>query len=113
MFETILPTIYNIVAGAFTGAGVALGGYFKNSGENIDWDKVAQTAILGMAVGGVGGVLGMSYDNAATYLGTAGATTLIQYIGKGIVRRFAPKVKSWLQSHNFTKTATAVKPAGT
>jgi len=97
----MIETLYNLVAGALTGAGVACGGYFKSAGDKIDWQKVGETAIIGMGVGGVGGFLGFNYDNASTYAANIGATTLFQYIAKGSMRRVYPKLKEWLVNHNF------------
>ncbi len=85
--------IITILAGAGTGIGVALGGYFKNAGETFDLEQILVTALTGAIIGGIGGYLGLGYAQAETYLITTGLITIVYYIIKGFKRRVIPALK--------------------
>jgi len=83
--------VENITLGI--GAGILFGvlGYLKSAGEEFNPKKFLQTVIVGAVVGGIGGYLGMSPEQAQEYLQTIGVygglTTLIEYVKKSILKR--------------------------
>jgi len=100
--------IINVIAGASTGVGVAVAGYWKTEEkEKANYVKLAETAFVGAIVGGVGGFLGLNYNNAFTYVTNTGLITIIQYTGKIIVRKILPKIKAWLVEKGIIKSTEA------
>lgn len=77
-----------IALGAITGVGYSAFGYIKNRikhGEKeFDPKALAQTVIVGACVGGVAGELGISYESAWDYPGTAGLVTFVEW-AKGAI----------------------------
>ncbi|MFA5307206.1 MAG: hypothetical protein WC365_07205 [Candidatus Babeliales bacterium] len=96
--------IINVIAGASTGIGLAIAGYLKTKDEEFDYVKLAETAVVGVVIGGAGGFLGLNYDNAITYLTNSGAITVVQYGVKVLVRKVLPKIKDWLISKGIIKS---------
>ena len=70
----------------FIGVVIAFFGYAK-SGEPFDPEKFIITPIVGAITGVVMGIYGFDYTTAQTWLQNAGVLSLVEIIGKAIVRR--------------------------
>jgi len=83
--------VENILIGVGSGIIFGLLGYLKSAGEKFDVKKFTQTLVVSAVVGGIGGYLGMSPEEAQEYLQTAGLyggiTTLVEYVKKSILKR--------------------------
>ena len=83
--------VENILIGVGSGIIFGLLGYLKSAGEEFEPKKFVQTLIVGAVVGGIGGYLGMSPEEAQQYLQTVGLyggiVTLIEYVKKSILKR--------------------------
>ena len=88
---SVAEIVKNIAIGIGSGIVFGLLGYLKSAGEEFDVKKFTQTLIVGAVVGGIGGYLGMSPEEAQEYLQTAGLyggiTTLVEYVKKSILKR--------------------------
>jgi small basic protein len=72
----------------------ALAGYSKSMGETFDKQKFITTIVIGVAVGIIQVIMGLTYDAAYTFAVSAGIIVIIENITKAVYRRLtAPKVK--------------------
>lgn len=88
--------IQGLLGGVVSGGSAAVGGYLKNVGEDFSFRNLAETVVEGVVVGGVAGVMGVTYMAAQDYLGSIGAVVLIDYAKKTLVRRVWPWLKKKL-----------------
>ena len=70
----------------FIGVVIAFFGYAK-SGEPFDPEKFIITPIVGAITGVVMGIYGFDYSQAQIWLQNAGVLSLVEIVGKAIVRR--------------------------
>jgi hypothetical protein len=89
----MIEFLQNIAGGAFSGAVAAGFGYAKNRGQNFSKTEFSVSVLTGAVVGGAGSFLGVTYDNAETYLASIGALTLVQQGAKALLRRVTPWIK--------------------
>lgn len=84
-----LPELRAIGYSVFLGVLMALLGYAKAPAtESFDPEKFLITPLTGVLAGLVMGLYGYSYSAAITWLANAGVLSLVELLGKALVRRF-------------------------
>jgi len=83
-----MPELTAISYSVFLGVIYALMGYAKSMGEAFDPEKFIVTPITGVFAGIVMAYYGLPYSEALTWLANAGVLSLIEFVGKALVRRF-------------------------
>jgi len=87
----IQETLIGILMGIINGLMIAALGYGKNhTVEDFDPEKFFKTCIFGIVVGGLAGSMGVSYDQALTWLGQTGLIVILQWAGTMIWRWIKP-----------------------
>jgi ABC-type Mn2+/Zn2+ transport system permease subunit len=82
-----MPTLSAIGYSVFIGVIYAFLGYAKST-EPFDPEKFVITPISGAFAGIVMAYYGLPYSEAITWLANAGVLSLIEFVGKALVRRF-------------------------
>jgi len=84
---TQLPTFKAMAYSVLIGIFMAFMGYFKTQGETFDPEKFLITPLTGAFAGLVMAFYGYDYTHAVTWLANAGVLSLIEIVGKAMVRR--------------------------
>jgi hypothetical protein len=87
-WNTLSLILWGILVGAFAGAGTSVIGYLKGKTyEQIEWDRVFTTVVLGLIVGGTAGYMGVPFDQAYEVVLALGLITVINQVALGLYRR--------------------------
>lgn len=83
--------IAKVGIGLVSGVSIALAGFAKNKGEELDIVKFGTTVAIGAVVGLLNGLTGLPVNMGIDYLANAGVTTLIENLFKAGKRRLLDK----------------------
>ena len=81
-----MDLLINMGIGVLSGFFLAGAGYFKSQ-EPLDLVKLGSTLAIGAVAGGITGGTGLTNDVVTGFLATAGITTFIYTIIKGLLKR--------------------------